>query len=77
MTGEPFHESGIAIMAGMCTSHIGIDAVFHSRDTGFGQDRFDGDFLDIGSHCLSVTKSGFLDLICPESIEFEINWRVE
>jgi len=55
MACKPFHESGIAISARMGASHIGINAVFHAGDAGFGEDRSDLDFIDGGLHKIILT----------------------
>jgi hypothetical protein len=43
MLAEPFHKTGIAVAAGMLTSHIRINDI--AINFGYGEDRFGVNFL--------------------------------
>ena len=46
VVGKAFHKAGIAILAGVGASHIGIDRIHAHRKIGLGEDAFDLNFLN-------------------------------
>ena len=46
VAGEPLHEAGVAVFAGVAAADIGVDRVADDRKVGLGQNAFDLYLLD-------------------------------